>query len=512
MPELSAIGVDLGTTYSAAAIVNDHGQPEIIPNAESERLTPSAVFFDDDSIVVGQIAKDAASTNPDQVIMFVKRQMGNPNWYFPYQQQRYSPVDISALVLKKVKQDSEHALGRTLPHAVITVPAYFDDARRRATIAAGEMAGLKVLDLVNEPTAAAIAFGVNRGEQHETVMIYDLGGGTFDVTIMRIEGQDFKIIASDGDHQLGGKDFDDALMRFAVEQFTREHGFDPTADPIDAGEVRAQAEKAKRELSKRVKTMLMARAQGRTTRVEIAREQFDALIKPKLDTTLALIRSALKDANVSPEGIDRVLLIGGSTRVPAVQATLGQFFGKAPDVSVNPDEAVALGAALMAAKKVVDAAPANVAPPVVEKVGGLQITDVTSHSLGIEAYVPGTDQRINTILIPRNSPIPTEVTKEFVTTIPGQTAIKVTIYQGEFSDPALCNPVGEFTMNGLPPNRPAGRKVRLMVSCGANGVVNVSAVDLETGTQTATTVSYKVGQSSEQISARKRWLDTKPVV
>lgn len=512
MPELSAVGIDLGTTYSAAAVVNEHGQPELIPNAESERLTPSAVFFDDDSIVVGQIAKDAATTHPDQVVLFFKRQMGNPNWYFPYHQQRYSPVDFSAMVLKKVRQDAESYLGRPLPHAVITVPAYFDDARRRGTIAAGEIAGLNVLDLVNEPTAAAIAFGVGRSQQNETVMIYDLGGGTFDVTVMRIEGQEFRIIASDGDHQLGGKDFDDALIRFAVEQFIREHEFDPTVDPVDAGEIRTHAEKIKRELSKRSKTMLMIRSQGRSNRAEISREQFESLIKPKLDTTLTLVRSTLKDAGLTPDQIDRVLLIGGSTRVVAIRTMLGQFFGKETDGSVNPDEAVALGAALVAAKKVVEASPAVVAPPIIEKVGGLQITDVTSHSLGIEAFVPGTSQRINSILIPRNSPIPTEVAKEFVTTIPGQTAIKVALYQGEFQDPALCNPIGEFTLGGLPPNRPAGCKVRLTISCGTNGVVNVTALDIESGKQTTTTVSYKVGQSAEQVSAKKRWLDAKPIV
>jgi len=512
MADLSAVGIDLGTAYSAVAVVDEHGSPTILPNAESERLTPSAVFFDDESIVVGQIAKDAAATTPDHVVMFVKRQMGNPNWYFPHHQQRYSPTDISAMVLRKLKQDAESYLGRLLPYAVITVPAYFEEANRRATIAAGEIAGFRVLDLINEPTAAAIAFGAHRSEQNETVLIYDLGGGTFDVTIMRIEGQDFRVLASDGAHQLGGKDFDDAIMRFAVEHFKGEHNFDPAEDATEAGDLRSTAEKAKRELSKRLKTQLMVRSQGRTSRIEISREQFDSLIKPKIDTTLTLVRSTLRDAKLSIEHIDRVLLIGGSTRVIGVRMALAQFFGKEPDSSVNPDEAVALGAAIMAAKKASEIMPEEVAPPIVEKVGGLQITDVTSHSLGIEAFVPGTSQRINSIIIPRNSPIPTEVSREFVTTLPGQTAIKVTIFQGEFPDPALCNPVGDFTLGGLPPNRQPGRKIRVTVSCAASGVVNVTALDLETGTQTITAVSYKVGQSAEQISARGRWLNTKSVV
>ncbi len=512
MPELSAIGIDLGTTYSAVAIVSGQGVPEIVPNAETERLTPSAVFFDDDAIVVGQIAKDATATNPDQVVMFIKRQMGNASWYFAHEGKRYSPADVSAIILTKLKKDAEKYLGRPLPYAIITVPAYFDDERRRATMAAGELAGLKVLDLLNEPTAAAIAFGIDRSPHPETVMVYDLGGGTFDVTIMQVKGKEIRIIGTDGDHQLGGKDFDDAIMRFAVGRFDREHNFDPTTDPFVASELRAQAEKAKRELSKRSKTLLMVRAQGKNTRVELEREHFDSLIRPKLDTTLTLVRSVLRDAKLEPHQVDRVLLIGGSTRVLLVSTILKQFFGKEPDNSVNPDEAVALGAALMAAHRVVETAPAEVPQPVAEKVGGLQITDVTSHSFGIEAFVPGTNQRINSILIPRNSPIPTQVSKEFVTTMSGQTAIKVTIYQGEFNDPGLCNPVGDFTLTGLPSNRPPGRKVRVTVACDENGVINVTATDIETGMQTTTQVSYKSDPNPSRRSARDRWAGEKPIV
>lgn len=511
MEKIIAIGIDLGTTYSTAAIVNQHGQPEIVPNSEGERLTPSAVFFDSDSIVVGQIAKDAALTNPDQVVLFVKRQMGNPNWYYTHNQQRLTPSDISALILAKIKKDIEQSMGHAVPYAVITVPAYFDDDRRRATMTAGELAGFKVLSLLNEPSAAAIAFGVERSTQNETVLVYDLGGGTFDVTLMRVEGKDIRILGTDGDHQLGGKDFDDAIMKYAIDQFIKEHGFDPTEDVYTAQEIRKDAEKLKRELSTRNKGFLMLRAQGKTCRIELERQNFEELIQPKLNTTLTLIKSVLSDAKLSSDKVDRVLLIGGATRMPAVRSLLANFFGKEPDVSNNPDEAVAMGAALMAAKKMLEIKPEEISPVIQEKIGGLQITDVTSHSLGIEAYVPGTQQKINSILIQRNSPIPTDVSKEYVTTIPGQTAIKVTIYQGEFKDPMLCNPVGEFTLAGLPPNRPAGCKVRVTISCGTNGVVDVSAVDIETGKQIQTQVSYKVGQTTQQVSAKKRWLQTQTV-
>jgi molecular chaperone DnaK len=511
MPALSAVGIDLGTTYSSVAIVNDQGTAEIVPNAESERLTPSAVFFDEDVIIVGQEAKDALPNYPDQVVMFVKRQMGNPNWYYMHEQQKYTPSDISAIILTKLKNDAESYLGCPLPYAVITVPAYFDDDRRRATINAGEQAGFKVLDVLNEPTAAAIAFGIDRSAKPEIVMVYDLGGGTFDVTIISVKGKEIKILATDGDHQLGGKDFDDAIMRFAVQAFVAEHGMDPTLDPAIAGELRTQAEKAKRELSKRSKSVFVLRGQGKESRIEIERIKFDNLIKPKLDTTLALVRSCLKDANLTPQQIDRVLLIGGSTRVPAVRTLLADYFGKDPDSSVNPDEAVALGAALMAAQKAINVTPENVPQPVVEKVGGLQITDVTSHSIGIEAVVPGSTQRINSILIPRNNPIPSEVAKEFVTTMQGQTGIKVNIYQGEFTDPTLCNPVGEFILTGLPPNRPPGRKVRVTIACNASGIINVTALDIESGQQTSTEVSYK-NESTKKRSAKDRWKSDKPIV
>lgn len=511
MPELSAIGIDLGTTYSSVAIVNSSGSAELVPNAESERLTPSVVFFDEDVIIVGQDAKDALAKYPDQVVMFVKRQMGNPNWHYTHEEQKYTPTDISAIILTKLKNDAEAYLGRSLPYTVITVPAYFDDDRRRSTMNAGEQAGFKVLDVVNEPTAAAIAFGIDRSSKPETVMVYDLGGGTFDVTIIRVNGKEIKILATDGDHQLGGKDFDDAIMRFVVQCFVNEHGFDPTLDPAIAGELRAQAEKVKRELSKRNKSLLVFRGQGKESRIEIERTKFDELITPKLETTFSLVRSCLSDAKLLPQQIDRILLIGGSTRVPAVREKLAVFFDKEPDISVNPDEAVALGAALVAAQKVINITPEDIPQPIMEKVGGLQITDVTSHSIGIEAFVPSSNQRINSILIPRNNPIPSEVSKEFVTTMHGQTGIKVNIYQGEFTDPALCNPVGEFILTGLPPNRPPGRKVRVTISCNASGIINVTALDIESGKQITTEVSYK-NESTKKRSAKDKWKSEKPIV
>lgn len=330
MAELAAIGIDLGTTYSAVAMVNDQGYPEIIPNSENERLTPSAVFFDEDTIIVGQDAKNATVHQPDQVIQFAKRELANTDWTFLYQHERLSPVDVSAIILRKLKQDAERRLNRKLPHAVITVPAYFDDQRRRLTTAAARIAALDVLDLVNEPTAAAIAFGFNQPRQKATVLIYDLGGGTFDVTVMRIEDQRFDILATDGYHKLGGKDFDDAIMNYLGQQFQQQHGFDPTRELLDAALIRSDAERAKRELSKRRKTTVIVRAAGSASQIELSQDRLKELVRPKIDTTLAVIRNTLQDASLTPDRIDRVLLVGGSTRLISVREALKQMFQQEP--------------------------------------------------------------------------------------------------------------------------------------------------------------------------------------
>ena len=508
-----AAGIDLGTTYSSLAIVNDHGEPEIITNAEGERLTPSAVFFDADGVVVGDIAKESAVVHPDDVALFTKREMGNPNWFYKYNGKRLTPPDVSSFILKKIKNDAEELLGYKLQYAVITVPAYFDDSRRRATIAAGEIAGFNVLKLINEPTAAAIAFGAQKSVIDETVLVYDLGGGTFDVTLMRVEnkGQNIKIIASEGDHLLGGKDFDDVIIRYCIEQFIEEHGFDPTEDLAETQQLRKDAEKAKKELSLRKKSSILVRAKGQRSQVIIQRDHFEELIKPKLDTTAALIRSLLRTAKVQSHEVDRILLTGGSTRIPKVRELITTIFDKEPDTSINPDEAVSLGASIVAALEVLQVNKDDVQPEIIEKIGSLQITDVISHSIGIEAAIPGTDQKVNSILIKKNTPIPFDVSKEFVTQISGQTGIKITIYQGEFQNPSLCNPIGDFVLTGLPPDRPPGKKVRVTITCTKNGVIEIVARDIETGIETQTKVDYAVGQSENQISAKKLWMQTQVV-
>lgn len=510
MEKVLAVGIDLGTTYSSLSYLNDYGEPEILSNAEGERLTPSAVFFDDGSIVVGEIAKENSLSYPDKVVMFVKREMGNPNWHYNYQGERLTPVEISSLILKKLKNDAEMAFNHEVPYVVITVPAYFDDSRRRATITAGEMAKFRVLKLINEPTAAAIAFGMTRAQKDETVLIYDLGGGTFDVTLMRVEnkGNNIRIIASEGDHQLGGKDFDDAIIKICAKTFEQEHGFNPTDDLIDFQQLRKDSENAKKELSIRKRTSLIVRSRGYRSQVVITQDQFNEAIKPKIDTTSALIRSLLRTAGVKAGEIDRVLMIGGSTRIPLVRETVEKLLEVSPDVSVNPDEAVSHGAAIVASKEMLHQMPSKTMPVVKDKIGSLQIVDVVSHSIGIEASVPGSNQMINSILIKKNSPIPTEVSKEFVTQAHNQTGIQIKVFQGEFQNPSLCNPIGNFVMTGLPPGRPPGKKVRVTVSCTTNGVIEIFARDIESGIEMQTTIEYTIGQSKQELSAKKLWMQS----
>ena len=508
-----AVGIDLGTTYSSIAIVNDNGDPDILTNAEGERLTPSAIFFDEDSIVIGDLAKDNAVIHPTEVIQFVKREMGNADFYFRHKGHKLSPVDMSALILKKLKKDAETLLGQPIEYAVVTIPAYFDERRRRATEQAGEIAGFTVLKLINEPTAAAISFGFQKSKQDETVLIYDLGGGTFDVTLMRVEqrGENIKILSSEGEHRLGGKDFDDAIITKCVSQFKEAHGFDPSEDASENQQLRFDAEKAKKELSLRNRSRILVRARGLRSEVALTRDEFKELVNPKIETTLALVRTALRSAKVETSEVDRVLMIGGSTRIPAVREAVEAMFAKPPDVSVNPDEAVCHGAAILAAKELMALSGGVTSEAVAEKVGGIQITDVVSHSIGIEASAPGTNQKINSILIRKNSAIPCEVSKEFITTIHGQTAIRLTIYQGEFQNPSLCNPIGNFTMTGLPQNRPAGKKVRVTVACTESGTVKVIAKDIESGVETTTNVEYSFKDSANQVSAKQLWMETLPI-
>jgi len=469
-----AVGIDLGTTFSAIAYVNQHGVPEILPNAEGDRITASVILFDDDDQkYVGNFAEQAASVYPDQVVQFVKRHMGETDWKFTFKGQDYSPEQISAYILAKLKAAAEMRVGHTVDQAVITVPAYFNDVQRRATMRAGELAGLKVLKLINEPTAAAFAYGLNHTGKDLRVLVYDLGGGTFDVTLVDIEGTEMNVVATDGDHKLGGKDFDDRLMEHVAEAFREKHGIDPLTDAINRAELRHRCTSAKKSLTKRPSCNVFHDFEGKPLRLPITRETFEELTADLIDRTRTLTQAVLHEANITPDSVDVVLLAGGSTRMPMVRNMLRDLFGKPPATDINPDEAIALGAAMMAAIEAAELAGEE--SPI-----DLRSSDVTSHSLGMVVY---RDQSLhNSKIIGRNTRIPAEKTREdYSTTHDGQTTIDLWLVQGEDPDPLKCAVLGHFEFYGIPP-RPAG-KARLSVTYryNSNGIVEVEAMDLETG-------------------------------
>lgn len=477
MSSSRAVGIDLGTTFSAIAHVNKHGVPEILHNAEGDRITPSVVLFEGDEVIVGNYAKQSAVVYPEQVVEFIKRFMGDPHFTFEYRGESYSPERISSFVLAKLKHDAELRLGHRIDQAVITVPAYFNDHQRQATLKAGEMAGLQVLKLINEPTAAAFAYGLNNTEAgKKKVLVFDLGGGTFDVTICEIDKRDITVIATNGDHQLGGKDWDDALIRYAARSFEEKHGMDPLEDLAAYHDLRQKCVSAKISLTRRPKVNLFYDYKGKIMRLQVTRETFEDLTGGLMRRCQLLTDDVLEEAKLQREDIDTVLLAGGSTRMPMVRAMLKSSFERAPATDINPDECVALGAALTAA---LEAARLSGEKPDID----IRTHDVTSHSLGMVVFRQGTDNALhNSRIISKNTRIPCEQTRdEYVTTHDGQTTMDLWLVQGENEDPLECNVLGRFEFYGIPP-RPAGES-RLAVTYryNANGIVEVEAMDLRSG-------------------------------
>ncbi len=468
-----AVGIDLGTTYSAIAIVNKHGVPEILSNAEGDRITPSVILFDDDEIIVGNYAKQAAVAYPEQVADFVKRYMGDPDYRFAYRNESHGPDKLSSFILAKLKHDAEIKLGHPVKQAVVTVPAYFGDAQRRATKRAAEMAGLQVLQLVNEPTAAAFAYGLANIGRDMKILVFDLGGGTFDVTLAEIAGKEINVIATNGDHQLGGKDWDDALIRHIADRYEQTHQIDPLADIAAYHDLRQKCVSAKLSLSRRPQVKLFFDHEGKIVREEITQAQFEDLTSSLLSRCEALTRDVIEDAKVPAEDIDVVLLAGGSTRMPMVRNLVKTMFGRAAATDINPDECVAMGAALTAALE--SARLTGEAPPV-----DIRTHDVTSHSLGMVVFNEG--QLKNSQIIRRNTRIPCERTRDnYVTTNEGQATMDLWLVQGESEDPMECAALGHFEFFGITP-RPAG-KTHLAVTFryNANGIVEVESIDLNNG-------------------------------
>ncbi len=468
-----AVGIDLGTTFSAIAYVNEHGIPELLPNAEGDRITPSVILFEDDDVIIGNYAKQAAMVYPDQVVEFVKREMGNHDYTFDYRGKGYTPEQLSGFILSKLKHDAELRLGHKVDKAVITVPAYFNDIQRKSTLAAGELAGLQVLKLINEPTAAAFAYGLNNIGNDQRVLVYDLGGGTFDVTLVDIVGNDINVIATSGDHKLGGKDWDDALIAHVAAAFKAKHGLDPLEDLASYHDLRQKCVSAKISLTRRPKVNIFHDYGNKVLRLPVTRVTFEELTADLLDRTVALVQRTLTDAKADPSSIDTILVAGGSTRMPMCRDSLEKMFGRPPATDINPDEAIALGAALQAAIEAAELAGEE--SPV-----DIRTHDVTSHSLGMVVYQD--EKLFNSRIIPRNTRIPAERTRDdYATTHDGQTTIDLWLVQGEEDDPLQATVLGHFEFYGIPARLAGQSRLSMTYRYNSNGIVEVEAMDLSTG-------------------------------
>jgi molecular chaperone DnaK len=471
-----AVGIDLGTTYSVIAHLDAQGRPESLLNADGERLTPSVVLFGEDGTVVGKQALLGSALEPDRAAICVKRDMGAKFFRHKVHGESLPPEVISSFILRSLKDDAERHLG-PVRRAVITVPAYFDETRRRATMDAGRLAGLDVLDIINEPTAAAIAYGhqigfLDRdcklvGDRPLRALVFDLGGGTFDVTIVEIGPGRFTALATDGDVNLGGKDWDEQLVAIAAERFRGQLGDDPRENPQSAQELWLAVESAKRTLTERARAVVYLNHLGKRGRVELTRQEFEEATLPLLERTRMTTEIVVRQASLVLADIDRVLLVGGATRMPMVVRMLEELTGKAPDRSISPDEAVAHGAALYAAV-LAPSGPAEEAP-------SFTVTNVNSHSLGILGTDPETGKKFNKVLIPKNTPLPHTRTKKFQTFRHGQRAILIKVLEGESDKPAFCTPIGVCTIRDLPPDLPQGWPIQVSYTYQSNGRLHVEA-------------------------------------
>ncbi len=474
----AAVGIDLGTTYSLVAFVDADGRPCCIPNGNGDLLTPSAVLFEEGGAVVGKEALLASALEPEKVALSVKRDMGAKVYRRKVNGEHLPPEVISSLILRSLKADAERRLG-PVAKAVITVPAYFEDTRRRATVDAGRLAGLEVLDVINEPTAAAIAYGHQLGFLDRSgtsaassplrVLVYDLGGGTFDVTIVEVRPDGFKVLATDGDVGLGGQDWDERLVGLAAERFRQQYREGPRSNPVSLQEPRLAAEAAKRTLTERRKAPIPINHLGERLRVEVTREELEAATADLLERTRISVEIVLRQAGLGWPAIDRVLLVGGSTRMPMVVRMLEELSGRAPDRSVSPDQAVAQGAALYA-ETLAPRPRADGAPP-----PSFAVEDVASHGIGILGTDPVTGRKVNKVIIPKNAPLPRTVTRSFRTLKPGQHTVLIRVLEGESERPDACTAVGTCEIRDLPPDLPAGWPVRVRYSYEANGRLHVSA-------------------------------------
>ncbi|WP_165232923.1 Hsp70 family protein [Aquisphaera insulae] len=541
-------GIDLGTTYSAIAYVDEHGKAVIVPNQESERITPSVVLFDADSVIVGNTAKESAKVEPHRVVSRVKQHMGDPNFVFEHEGKSYGPEDISSFILRKIVGDAELALpGETITDVVITCPAYFGTPEREATANAGRLAGLNVRAILNEPTAAAIAYGLEQGED-QTVLVYDLGGGTFDVTMIDIKDRLIRVICTGGDHRLGGTLWDEAIVMYLAEQFREQTGeaSDPLDDPEVLNDLFLQAERGKKTLTQREKAPFRVTHAGKQARVELDRAKFEEVTRHLLDRTVELTREMLADARAKGHAtFDKIILVGGATRMPQVHSRLVAEFKLEPEI-YDPDEAVAKGAALYGLKESLhdevssilaagregesNGAAAPEAGPIdlsevpeeevakaldhlekqlgftltgpVRELVATRIVNVLSKSLGVIAR-DDRSQDVVVYLLPRNSEVPLERMTDFGTDAANQAAVDIRVMSGErdSTEPADCQEVGTATLN-LPEKLPARSPIRVKFAINQDGRLNVSAVDLTAGGSIDVEFQTEAVMNSEEVEER----------